>query len=231
LTSPNEITPTQLMRLIGTPAAPTIVDVCIDDDFAKDPCLIPTSIRVSHRDMPTLLTRLDDVPVVVTCQKGKKLSQGAAAYLRAEGFAAEYLHGGIYGWRDAGLPLFPASALPAPVNGARFLFGTTPFDIEEVFWSHRGEDCTFDTMQEEFKLQTDPLVRLANVVRAADTNRHDLASEAAGFPVISVGLSRVYKNYLQQFEAGVTFYDALCRWARVGQAEGHDCPTSYGAAQ
>lgn len=31
---------------------------------------------------------------------------------------------------------------------------TTPFDIEGVFWSHRGETCTFDTMIEEFGLRT-----------------------------------------------------------------------------
>ena len=28
----------------------------------------------------------------------------------------------------------------------------TPFDIENVFWSHRGELCTFDVMVEEFGL-------------------------------------------------------------------------------
>src|SRR4051794_12690224 len=28
--------------------------------------------------------------------------------------------------------------------------GATPFDIEGVFWSHRGETCTFDTMLTEF---------------------------------------------------------------------------------
>jgi len=41
----NEISPTQLMRLIGTPACPTLLDVCIDADFADDPRLIPTSKR------------------------------------------------------------------------------------------------------------------------------------------------------------------------------------------
>ncbi len=270
--SPNEITTTQLMRLIGTPTAPTIVDVCIDDDFAADPRLIPTSIRASHRDLPALLDRLDGAPVVVVCQKGKKLSQGVAAYLRIEGIAAEYLQGGVYGWRDAGLPLIPANILPAPVNGsslwvtkhrpkidriacpwlirrfvdpnARFLFvapsevadvaekfDATPFDIEGVFWSHRGETCSFDTMLKEFKLQTDPLMHLAKVVRAADTNRHDLSPEAAGLLAISVGLSKCYKDDLQQLEVGILLYDALYRWARDGQNERHDWPTAQGAAK
>lgn len=269
--SPNEITPTQLMRLIGTHAAPSIVDVCIDDDFAADPRLIPTSTRASHRDMPALLAQVSG-SVVVACQKGKKLSQGVAAYLRCEGIAAEYLQGGLYGWRDAELPLIPASTLPAAVNGstlwvtkhrpkidriacpwlirrfvdpcARFMFvapnevadvaekfDATPFDVEGVFWSHRGENCTFDTMLEEFKLQTKPLLHLANVIRGADTNRHDLAPEIAGLLAISVGLSRAYKDDLQQLEAGMTLYDALYRWARDGQNEGHDWSVSKDAAK
>ncbi len=31
----NEISPQQLMRLIGTPQCPVIVDVCIDDDLHR----------------------------------------------------------------------------------------------------------------------------------------------------------------------------------------------------
>lgn len=271
MASLNEITPTQLMRLIGTSGAPTIIDVCIDADFADDPHLIPTAFRAPHTDLAPLVARLAGQRVVVACQKGKKLSQGVAAYLRHEGIEAEYLKGGIYGWRDAGLPLIPASALPAPVNGAtlwvtkhrpkidriacpwlirrfvdpaaRFMFvapdevadvadkfGATPFDIEGVFWSHRGQTCTFDTMLAEFKLETKALMHLATAVRAADTNRHNLAAEAAGLLAISVGLSKAYKDDLAQLEAGMMLYDALYRWARDGQDEGHDWPTAQGAA-
>jgi hypothetical protein len=42
---------------------------------------------------------------------------------------------------------------------------------QDVFWSHRGELCTFDVMIEEFGLSTPPLDRLAIMVRAADTGR------------------------------------------------------------
>jgi len=98
MASVNEITPKQLMRLIGTPSAPQIVDVCIDDDFAQDPRLIPTSFRKPHTEMAALVAR----------RKGKKMSQGVAAYLRSEGIAAEYLQGGIFGWRDAAMPLILA---------------------------------------------------------------------------------------------------------------------------
>ncbi len=47
---------------------------------------------------------------------------------------------------------------PSEVLGVAERFGATPFDIEDVFWSHRGETCTFDVMVEEFGLATPALV-------------------------------------------------------------------------
>ena len=41
---------------------------------------------------------------------------------------------------------------PSEVPAVAEQFKATPFDIEGVFWSHRGETCTFDTMIEEFGL-------------------------------------------------------------------------------
>ena len=72
----------------------------------------------------------------------------------------------------------------------------------DVFWSHRGELCTFDVMVEEFGLATKPLLRLATIVRGADTARLDLAPEAAGLLAASLGLSRMYADDLEQLEAG-----------------------------
>ena len=39
---------------------------------------------------------------------------------------------------------------PSDVVEVADRFGGAPFDIEDVFWSHRGDTCTFDTMIEEF---------------------------------------------------------------------------------
>jgi rhodanese-related sulfurtransferase len=266
MAAPNEITVPQLFRLIGTPDAPVIVDISIDPDFADDPHLIPGSFRHPHTDIAGLKARLNGRACVVICQKGIKLSQGMAARLRADGLKAEYLSGGMYGWRDHnGAPRIPATALPDQVDGAtlwvtrhrpkidriacpwlirrfvdpnaQFLFvspsevagvadryGATPFDIEDVFFTHRGPNCTFDTILDEFALHTDALDRLATVVRAADTNMHDLSPQAAGLLAISVGLSRQFRDDLEQLEAGMTIYDALYRWARDGKDEGHDWP-------
>ena len=37
--------------------------------------------------------------------------------------------------------------LPAEVTAVAERFNATPFDIDGVFWSHRGPACTFDTMK------------------------------------------------------------------------------------
>ncbi len=264
--SPNSITVAQLARLIGTPDGPAIVDVCLDEAFDADPRLVPSAFRHPFDDIAALGPRLADRRVVVICQKGRKLSQGAAAVLRTHGIAAESLEGGNFAWRDAGQPLVPGARIPARNEqgqtvwvtrqrpkidrmacpwlirrfvdpAARFLFvapsevmdvadrfGATPFDVEDVFWSHRGDLCTFDTMIEAFDLKTEALQRLATIVRGADTDRHDLAPQSAGLLAASLGLSRMYRDDLRQLEAGMGLYDAFYRWARDAVQESHDWP-------
>ncbi len=115
------------------------------------------------------------------------------------------------------------------VQGVVEKFGATAFDIENAFWSHRGDACTFDTMLDEFDIHSTSLDRMAAIIRAADTNKHETAPEAAGLLAISVGLSRQFKDDHQQLEAGLHLYDALYRWARDGFDESHDWPTGHGA--
>lgn len=115
---------------------------------------------------------------------------------------------------------------PAEVASVAELFTATPYDIEDVFWSHRGERCTFDIMLEEFGLALPALDRLAVIVRGADTARLDLAPEAAGLLAASLGLSRMHADDLEQLEAGLALYDAYYRWARDASDETHNWPTN-----
>jgi rhodanese-related sulfurtransferase len=105
-------------------------------------------------------------------------------------------------------------------------FGAAPFDIERVFWSHRGERCTFDVMIDELGLATEALLRLGTIVRAADTARLDLAPESHGLLAASLGLSRMFSDDLEQLEAGMTLYDAFYRWCRDATGETHNWPTN-----
>ena len=100
-----------------------------------------------------------------------------------------------------------------------------PFDVADdgVFWSHRGDRCTFDVMVEAFGLAThQPMNRLAAIVRGADTDRLDVAPEAAGLLAISLGLSRLHTDDHAQLDAGMAVYDALYRWCRDAQGEKHN---------
>ena len=115
---------------------------------------------------------------------------------------------------------------PQEVMGVAERFTATPFDIENVHWSHRCDLCTFDVMVEEFGLQTPALLQLATIVRAADTARLDLAPQAAGLLAVSLGLSRVYCDDLEQLEAGMLVYDALYRWCRDATDETHNWPSN-----
>jgi rhodanese-related sulfurtransferase len=110
---------------------------------------------------------------------------------------------------------------PAEVERVAERFAATPFDIEGALFSDRGDLCTFDAMLEEFGLATDPLLRLATIVRGADTGRMDTAPQAAGLLAASLGLSRMYSDDLAQLEAGLALYDAFYRWCRDATEETH----------
>ncbi len=128
--------------------------------------------------------------------------------------------------RDAVILFVAASE----VMGVADRFQATPFDIEGVAWSHRGDTCTFDTMLAEFGLDSPALRQLALIVRGADTARMDLAPEAAGLLAASVGFSRMYKDDLAQLDAVMPLYDALYRRCRDAQDETHNWPTPAKAA-
>ena len=115
---------------------------------------------------------------------------------------------------------------PQDVLAVANQFGATAFDIENTYWSHRGELCTFDVMIEEFGLRSDALLKLATIVRAADTARLDLAPEASGLLAASLGLSRMYSDDLEQLDAGMLLYDAFYRWCRDATEETHNWPTN-----
>jgi rhodanese-related sulfurtransferase len=263
MSSINTISIDKLARLIGTAHCPVLLDVRTEEDFAANPRLIPGAMRRSHADPSDWAPEFAGRCAVVICQKGAKLSQGVAAWLRHAGVPADGLEDGFEGWRKAGLPLVPTARMPAldtrgrtvwvtrarpkvdriacpwlirrfvdpravflfvapsEVDAVAERFQATPFDVEGVFWSHRGERCTFDVMVEELGLETEPLLRLASIVRGADTDRFEIAPQAAGLLAASLGLSRMHSDDLTQLEAGMTLYDAFYRWCRDATDETH----------
>ncbi len=268
----NEISVQKLSKLIGTPECPIIIDVRIDEDFNDDPQLIPTAFRHPFNDISSIAENLHGRAVIIYCQKGLKISQGAAAILRNMKVDAQVLEGGQFAWRDAGLPMVSTKNIPAITSksstiwvtrhrpkidriacpwlirrfidpNAQFLFvapsqvenvaekfAAIPFDIEGAFWSHREENCTFDTMLEEFDIKNEALETLAKIIRGADTDSLELAPQAAGLLAVSLGLSRMHRDDLVQVDAAMVVYDALYRWARDATDEGHDWVTTMAKA-
>ncbi len=259
----NAIAPDKLVRLIGLPSAPVIIDLAETSRRS----LIPGSIARSARDVDRWAATLAGSAAVIVDDDGKGAASGVAAWLRSEGVAAEALDGGHAAWCAADLPLIPAARLPRRDGQgrtlwitrarpkvdriacpwlirrfidpeARFLFvppadvlnaarelEAAPFDVahDAVFWSHRGDRCTFDLMVDELGLSAFPaLEHLAAIVRGADTGRPELVPELAGLLAISLGLSRIHADDLEQLEAGMPVYDALYRWCRDARSETHD---------
>ncbi len=273
MATPDTITAAQLSRLIGTPEAPLVIDVRIEKDYAADPRLLPASVRRDYRTVSTWAGDYTGRSVVVICQRGLKLSEGVAAWLRHAGVRAENLEGGFEAWVQAkGLLVRPdylpkgdeqgrtlwvtrtrpkidriacpwlirrfidpsavfLFVVPSEVADVADRFGATPFDIEGVFWSHRGASCTFDVMLDEFGLHSEPLDRLAVIVRGADTAELDIAPQAAGLLAASLGFSRMYRDDLAQLDATMALYDAFYRWARDAVGEMHNWPTPAGGGR
>ena len=106
-----KMTISELLPLIGTAYAPDIVDICLADDHALDPRIIPGARRMSFQSVAKSDLGTAQLCVVV-CKKGYKLSQGSVGVLRAEGRQARFLEGGVLAWANADLPLWPTALHP-----------------------------------------------------------------------------------------------------------------------
>lgn len=267
MSSPCEISASELLDVVGLPDAPRILDVRSDADFAADPRLLPGALRRDAGTVESWANAYAGARLVVSCRGGHARSHGVAAWLRHEGAEARALEGGFDAWRAAGGPLVASARLPrrdakdrtvwvtrarpkldrvacpwlvrrfvdpsavflfvpaAEVASVAERFRATPFDVDGVFWSHRGDRCTFDTMLDEFGLDTPALRQLALVVRGADTATLGLAPEAAGLLAVAVGFSHMHGDDLAQVEAALPVYDALYRRCRDASHETHHWPS------
>jgi hypothetical protein len=96
------------------------------------------------------------------------------------------------------------------------------FDIPGAPISHEGELCSFDMLLNRFGLANEPgLATLAPIVRGADTDRHDMAPEAAGLHAISLGLAHNHDDDRALLRQGMVIYDALYAWATRARGERH----------
>ena len=96
-----------------------------------------------------------------------------------------------------------------------------PFDVPDVEYTHYEDKCTFDYILERHQLTDPALEAVAVIVRGADTDRHDIAPQAAGLWAISAGLAYNTANDYELLQKGMMIYDALYNWAKHLQKEKH----------
>lgn len=99
--------------------------------------------------------------------------------------------------------------------------GAIPYDVEGVELSHEGPLCSFDAILKKYGLTDHCLHDIAVIVRGADTDRLDLAPQAAGLLAISLGLSHNFTDDHEQLKHGMVVYDALYAWCKHVRNETH----------
>jgi hypothetical protein len=90
----------------------------------------------------------------------------------------------------------------------------TAFDMRGVELSHRGSDCTFETMLRRYELDDPALRAIARIVHEADLEdeRFD-APEARGLDVLLRGLSMLRSDD-EMLELSGALYDGLYEYTR-----------------
>jgi hypothetical protein len=84
-----------------------------------------------------------------------------------------------------------------------------PYDAPSVELGHHGEKCSFDAIVEKYKMKDPAVLELAQIVRAADTDKMETIPEAAGLEAIMTGIGMVAKDDYEAIEKARPIYDAL----------------------
>jgi hypothetical protein len=116
---------------------------------------------------------------------------------------------------DADFLFVPASQIDKMVKET----GAIPFDAPGVELGHAEGRCSFESIIQKYALKESGLLRLAQIVHAADISEDiDKDPIARGLSVIASGYSLRFpddeENLARQFEV----YDALYAWCRLDVA-------------
>ncbi len=90
--------------------------------------------------------------------------------------------------------------------------GAIPFDVPNVELGHHGAECSFDAIIHKYGLADPALVKMAPIVRGADTDAKDLTPESRGLEAIAEGFRLFYQDDGEQLRNELAVYDALYAW-------------------
>jgi hypothetical protein len=92
--------------------------------------------------------------------------------------------------------------------------GAIPFDIPNIELGHHDDKCSFDAIIEKYDLKDPALLELAKIVRAADTDRKELATESIGLEAIAEGFRQITKDDFDNMSKQFYVYDALYAYCK-----------------
>jgi len=244
------LTPAALRQALLSSQPPLVIDVRKTPAFLAATDMMrgalrrdPAAVESWRRTLPAA------AQVVVYCVHGHEVSQGVAQALGARYLEGGIEHwdgermakpaGAPTRWVTRERPKVDRIACPWLIRrfidpAAEFLYvaaaevtrvakerSAIAYDVPEVEFSHVGGRCSFDAFLYRYRLADPALQELALIVRGADTNRPDLAPQAAGLVSMSLGLSALFADDREMLEHGMVVYDALHAWCRSDKNEVH----------
>ena len=111
---------------------------------------------------------------------------------------------------DAEILYVPTAQVLAVARDARAI----PFDVPGVELTHEGPLCSFDAFLKKYRLEEAGLARLAEIVRAADTDTLDRSPEAPGLLAVMLGMGANIADDQELLKVASPVYDALLTWCR-----------------
>jgi len=90
-----------------------------------------------------------------------------------------------------------------------------PYDAPNIELTHHGEKCSFDAIVEKYQLSDPAVLELAKIVRAADTDKMEMAPEAAGLEAIMTGIGIAAEDDYEAIEKARSIYEALYTNAKL----------------
>jgi hypothetical protein len=89
-----------------------------------------------------------------------------------------------------------------------------PYDAPDVELGHHGDKCSFDAIIEKYKIKDPAALELANIVRAADTEKPGVA-EGAGLGAVMTAISMAARDDHEAIEKARPVYDAFYTYCKL----------------
>ncbi len=118
--------------------------------------------------------------------------------------------------------MYPRAAnSDSPIDKVVAETGAIPFDAPGVELGHHEGRCSFESIILKYDLKDPALLRLAQIVHAADVAEDiDKDPIARGFGAIAVGYSLRYPEDTENLKQQFAVYDSLYAWCRLQVAKG-----------